>query len=357
MAKEDEDLRALAADTLEVLSNNPDGLDASPLDTAVAAALQGDASELDDDVDSLLPEGATANVILENGVSEMTLVSNGAAPGSSVSAQRPFGPAWASAGLVTDLRVYPSSGEADMNVTSIPLWRSNPLPGARDDGVNVTFDNGFDVTLEDAGMGPATVVNGSIPNASSDGGDGWPTDGGTVAANVTYKGETLTGDAGIATSDLSVVSDAHDDARDGLANATLDASPAEATLGDTVTITWDLSTVESQVSSFTDSDADIEADVRVYRPVPTPSADILPPEEHVWTDEAVDGSADLEVGRGDVVGTWTVLARLNYTLDDGSTTINQSARLVDTFEVSRPDAVGDPTALYEVEVVTWYEGG
>lgn len=352
------DLRRQTQDALRLLdaaSGNESRR--SHLPTLVADALHGRTDELANRSDRLLPAGAEASFYLANGVGEQVLLDEGPAPDDTVGARQPFSPDWPTLHIVPELRVYPSDEEATMNVTALPLWGSTPQDQARLEEDNITFPNDHEAPLELDGDAPGTLENRSISNASADGGDGFPTDPEvTIGSNTTYREETLDGTAPYRTDDADVLSTANDAATGNLSDATLQADPDDVDVGGWTNVTWNLTPVSDAVDDHTTSGSDPEVHVAVFRPVPRDDP-ALPghpaARDHPGGD--VEGHLNLSLDRGAVVGRWMVVAQLNATLDTASGDLNQSVRLVDTFTVRTPASQGDPTALYDLGAVAWYE--
>lgn len=354
------ELQTLSKDILRTLEAT-DGNESrrSHLPDLVADALHGRSDELENRTHRLLPRGAEASVALSNGLDRMYLLDNGPAPEEATGARQPEAFRWPTLHVVPEMRVYPSDVEVDMNVTALPLWGSSPKDRAALEENNLSFPNGFEATLDEDGAASGTLANLSLQNASDSGGDGFPQDPVvTITSNTTYRNETLEGEATYETDGAGVVDDAHGPATDNLSEATLSVTPGDVDVGDDVTLDWDLGPVADAVDEHTAAGTDEEVHVSVFRPIPRdeePAANRSA--AYHFGDRATDGSQDVSLDRGEVVGRWMVVAQLNYTLDASGGEINQSARLVETFTVRKPGTTGDPTALYDLELVAWYEDG
>lgn len=353
------DLQGTAQDTLRVLAaSDGNASRRSPLPTLVADAIHNRSDELAERVYRTLPPGAKASLYLGNGLDDQTLVKEVGRPNSTAHARRPISPNWPTLHVVPDLRVYPADEETDMNVTALPLWASSPLESSQLDGDNVSYPNGFEAPLDEDGDAPGTLANLSIPNATGDADDGFPTDDvANITSNVTYRNETLEGTADYRTNSDDVFETTHDTITTNLEDATMDVAQDDVDLGGETEVTWDFTPVSDAVSSDLETGTDTEVHVAAFRPIPREQP-ALP--GHVaardYPDQALDGSLTLHVERNEVVGRWMVVAQLNFTLETTDGGVNQSARLVDTFTVRTPGSTGDPTPLYDLEIVAWYEG-
>jgi hypothetical protein len=353
-----QDLEEMARDTLRVLAvDHGDTSRRSSLATMVADALHDRPDELRNRTTRILASGAGSSLHLSNGHDEQPLVEGDPAPNGSVHARQPFAPTWATLHVVPQLRIYPSDAEADMNVTALPLWAGNPLEESELEVSNVTFPDGFDAPLEDDGPAPGTLANASIPNASTGGGNGYPTDDEVViSSNTTNRDELLEGEATYRTDDADVVETTYDPVRDNMSDVSLDASPGDLDVGDNVTVSWDLSPISDALEDHTDTAVDPEVHLSLIRPIPRKDP-ALPPHRDAadYASLAVEGSLEVPVDDHAVVGRWAVVAQLNATLATDSGDLNQSVRTVETFVVRTPGTTGDPRGLYGLEMVAWYE--
>lgn len=355
---EGQDLRELSRDTLRVLAVT-EGNESrrTPLEPLVADAIHGRSGELANRTARILPEGAGSRLYLSNGEAEKILTPERSPPNGSVTAQQPFAPGWPTLHVVPDLRVYPTDTPVDMNVTALPLWNSNPVDQEDLDATNLSFPNGFQAPLEADGHVPGTVANTSVPNATQAGEDGYPLeDLANLTSNATYRGSDLEGEAPYRTDGANVVNTTYDPVVANLTEATLSASPDDVAVGDSTTISWDLTPVSDAVQDHTNTDPSPEVHLTLYRPIPRDNP-ALPahPGALDYPGLAEQGSLDVPVDEDAVVGRWMVLAQLNVTLESDAGTVNQSARVVDTLTVRPPGTQGDPQALYGLEMVAWYD--
>lgn len=350
-------LQTTAQDTLRVIAaSEGNETRRARMATLVADAIHGRPGDLEERIHRTLPLGAGASLHLGNGLDEMTLLEDDGKPDSTTHARRPISPAWPTLHVVPDLRVYPAKVEAEMNVTALPLWAASPRSRSLLEEDNLSFPDGFEAPLDDDGDAPGTLANLSLPNATDDGSGGFPIeDQANITSNVTYRNTTLEGRAPYRTDTDDAFEDTHDAITSSLEDATLDVA-GDADLDDETTVTWDFTPVTDAIGSETASGTESEVHVAAFRPIPRDEP-ALPGHVAAWdhAGEPVDGSRILSVDRAEIVGRWMVVAQLNVTLEGEGGSVNQSARLVDTFDVRVPGTTGDPTALYDLELVAWYE--
>lgn len=352
------DLQATAEDTLRVIAAS-DGNTSRRARMAdlVADAIHGRPDDLSQRVHRTMPPGAEASLYLGNGLDEMPLVRESGAPDETAHARRPISPDWPTLHVVPDLRVYPADVEAEMNVTALPLWAASPEERSQLDHENLSFSNDFEAPLDEDGDAPGTLANLSIPNATDDGSGGFPIeDVANITSNTTRRNATLAGEAPYRTNSDDIFETTHDSLAASLEDASLDVADDDVDLDGETTVTWDLDPVADVLDADLASGAAMEVHLAAFRPIPRDEP-ALP--GHVsaqdFPGQATDGSLTLAINRSEIVGRWMVVAQLNATLQGDGQTINQSARLVDTFTVRNPGTTGDPTSLYDLEIVAWYE--
>ncbi len=351
-------LGVLAGDVLTVLderSTTNARFRNSYLNEAVAEALHGDPDDIAFRVGKLLPPGSSFQLQLSNGLDNRVLYAPQDPPGETVSSSRSLAPGWSYTVLVPDFKVYSNGAGTPMNLTGVPVHRSNIVdPGSTTASVNFTNDHVAD--LDEPGPAPDLVSNSSIPHDGG-GGDGYPVSGTLHArSNWTYRTSKLVGVHSYEVSGNAAVADTYTEARRGLNASSLNVSVATADPGDTVTITWNLSEVESEVSEDIPAGGSGSVTVQVLEPVQGLGTPTNWSETASWTGQPTAGSVDLDVPRNTLYGAHVVVAEIHYPLDDGAGgSLEQVARLVNAFEVGLEGGSVPPDPVYQLSLTAWYD--